>query len=72
MPRAAIVAMNRGLHDVLSTDELADRLRGNVAIMHALAAAIGRRASQACPGLDAHESGGDDAVPAPALFGLAA
>jgi hypothetical protein len=40
--------------------------------MHALAAAIGRRASQACPGLDARESGGDDAVPAPSLFGLAA
>jgi len=66
------VAMNRGLHDVLTTDELARRLRENVATMHALAAAIGRRASAACPGLDACDAGGDDAVPAPALFRLAA
>ena len=66
------VAMNRGLHDALSTDELAARLRANVATMHALAAAIGQRASRVCPGLDASEAGGDDAIAAPALFGLAA
>jgi hypothetical protein len=66
------VAMNRGLHDVLTTDELARRLRANVDTMHALANAIGRRASAACPGLDASEAGGDDAVPAPDLFRRAA
>ena len=66
------VAMNRGLHDTLSTAELAERLRANVATMHALAAAIGRRASHACAGLDARDAGGDDAVAAPALFRRAA
>jgi hypothetical protein len=66
------VAMNRGLHDTLTTDELARRLRANVATMHALAASIGRRAGAACAGLDARDAGGDDAMPAPALFRLAA
>ena len=66
------VAMNRGLHDVLTTDELATRLRTNVAMMHALAGAIGNRASAACAGLDAGEAGGDEAVPAPDLFRRAA
>jgi flavin-dependent dehydrogenase len=66
------VAMNRGLHDALTTDELTERLRANVVTMETLAAAIGRRASAACPGLDAGEAGGDPAAPAPALFGLAA
>jgi flavin-dependent dehydrogenase len=66
------VAMNRGLHDPLTTAALADRLRANVAAMHRLAAAIGRRASRACPGLDACEAGGDERAPAPALFPLAA
>jgi hypothetical protein len=66
------VAMNRGLHDALTTDELARRLRANVAKMHALAGAIGRRGSSACAGLDAREAGGDDAVPAPDLFRRAA
>jgi hypothetical protein len=64
--------MNRGLHDTLTTDELARRLRANVATMHALAASIGRRAGAACAGLDARDAGGDDAMPAPALFRLAA
>jgi hypothetical protein len=40
--------------------------------MHALAASIGRRAGAACAGLDARDAGGDDAMPAPALFRLAA
>jgi flavin-dependent dehydrogenase len=66
------VAMNRGLHDALTTGGLADRLRANVATMGTLAAAIGRRASAACHGLDAAEAGGDPVAPAPALFGLAA
>jgi hypothetical protein len=66
------VAMNRGLHDALDTTQLADRLRANVAMMQRLAGAIGRRASRACPGLDAREAGGEDAPPSPSLFGLAA
>ena len=66
------VAMNRGLHDALSEAELAERMRANVALMHRLAGAIGRRASRACPGLDAREAGGDDESPSPSLFGLAA
>ena len=66
------VAMNRGLHDVLTTPELTTRLRGYIATMDRLAAAIGERASRACPGLDAREAGGNGASPAPSLFGLAA
>jgi len=66
------LAMNRGLHDVLTTDELVSRLRENVAMMDTLAAAIGRRASRACPGIDARDAGGDGTAPPPALFGLAA
>jgi flavin-dependent dehydrogenase len=69
---AWFVEMNRGLHDVLSTAELARRLRTNITLMHRLAAAIGRRASRVCPGLDAREAGGDEAMPEPLLFGLAA
>ena len=67
------VAMNRGLHDVLTTDELAARLRDNVAIdarargarsavaraAHARASTRARRAATT-PSLR------------PALFGLAA
>jgi len=64
--------MNRGLHDVLTRDELVSRLRENVAMMDTLAAAIGRRASRACPGIDARDAGGDGSAPSPALFGLAA
>jgi hypothetical protein len=66
------VAMNRGLHDTLTTDELASRLRAHVAMMETLAAAIGTRASRACPGIDAREAGGNARAPSPALFGLAA
>ena len=66
------VAMNRGLHDTLTTPKLAARLRDNIAMMHRLAAAIGLQASRACPGLDAREAGGDLAAGAPALFGRAA
>jgi hypothetical protein len=66
------VAMNRGLHDALTTDGLADRLRDNVALMDRLAAAIGRHASADCPGLDARAAGGDAASIAPALFARAA
>jgi hypothetical protein len=66
------VALNRGLHDPLTTDELASRLRGYVATMATLAAAIGAHASRACPGIDAREAGGDASARWPALFGLAA
>jgi flavin-dependent dehydrogenase len=66
------VAMNRGLHDVLTTPELVMRLRAYVATMDRLAAAIGQRASRVCPGVNAHDAGGDDASPAPSLFSLAA
>jgi flavin-dependent dehydrogenase len=66
------VTMNRGLHDVLTPSGVAARLRANIATMHALAAAIGRRASLACPGLDARDAGGDASSPAPVLFDLAA
>ena len=69
---AWFVEMNRGLHDALPTAELAQRLRDNVMLMHRLAAAIGRRASRVCPGLDAREAGGDGTMPEPLLFGLAA
>jgi flavin-dependent dehydrogenase len=66
------VAMNRGLHDVLTTDELARRLGDHVALMDRLAAAIGRHASMACSGLDASATGGDASAPAPSLFARAA
>jgi hypothetical protein len=66
------VAMNRSLHDVLTTAELAARLRENVALMHRLAGAIGRRASRLCPGLDPRQAGGDATAHAPLLFSLAA
>jgi flavin-dependent dehydrogenase len=66
------VAMNQGLHDVLTTDDLARRLRDNVALMDRLAAAIGRLASAACPDLDARDAGGDATSPALALFARAA
>jgi hypothetical protein len=66
------VAMNRSLHDVLTTDQLTDRLRENVALMRRLAGTIGRRASRLCPGIDARAAGGDGAAPAPMLFNLAA
>jgi hypothetical protein len=66
------VAMNRGLHDVLTTDELTRRLRDHVALMDRLAAAIGRYAGTACPGLDARAAAGDASVPLPALFTRAA
>jgi flavin-dependent dehydrogenase len=69
---AWFVEMNRGLHDAMPTAELAQRLRTNITLMHRLAAAIGRRASRACPGLDAREAGGDESMPEPLLFGLAA
>jgi hypothetical protein len=66
------VGMNRGLHDALTSEELAARLRANVALMHALAAAIGRRAHAVCPSLDPREAGGGDDAAAPALFRRAA
>ncbi len=66
------VAMNRSLHDVLTTAELAARLRENVRLMHRLAGTIGRRASRLCPGLDPRQAGGDATAPAPLLFNLAA
>ncbi|HEV7490084.1 MAG TPA: halogenase, partial [Rhodanobacteraceae bacterium] len=66
------VAMNRSLHDVLTTDQLADRLRENVALMHRLAGTIGRRASRLCPRLDARAIGGDGTAAGPQLFNLAA
>ena len=66
------VEMNRGLHDSLSTAELAQRLRTNIAMMQRLAAAIGRRASRVCPDLDARDTGSDESLPEPRLFGLAA
>jgi flavin-dependent dehydrogenase len=66
------VAMNRGLHDTLTTPQLGARLREYVATMHRLAAAIGEQAARVCPGLDVSEVGSDDAAGAPALFGLAA
>jgi hypothetical protein len=57
---------------VLTTDDLARRLRDNVALMDRLAAAIGRLASAVCPGLDARDAGGDATSPALALFARAA
>jgi hypothetical protein len=64
--------MNRGLHDVLTTDELTRRLRDHVALMDRLAAAIGRYAGTACPGLDVRAAADDASVPLPALFTRAA
>jgi len=66
------VAMNRGLHDELSSPALAARLRDNIALMHRLAAAIGRRAGRLCRGLDPAVSSGGSASPEPSLFPLAA
>ena len=66
------VAMNRGLHDSLSTPEVVQRLRDMIAMMHRLAAAIGARASRLCPELDAAEAGGGEAALGPHLFPLAA
>jgi flavin-dependent dehydrogenase len=66
------VAMNRGLHDSLSTPEVVQRLHDMIAMMHRLAAAIGARASRLCPELDAAEAGGGEAALGPHLFPLAA
>jgi flavin-dependent dehydrogenase len=66
------VAMNRGLHDPLTTSEVVARLRDNVAMMHRLAAAIGVRAGRLCPGLDPAETGSGPVSLAPSLFPLAA
>jgi flavin-dependent dehydrogenase len=66
------VAMNRGLHDSLTTPELVARIREHVALMGTLAAAIGGHAARACPGLDPAEAGGEASAPAPTLFDFAA
>jgi len=66
------VAMNGGLHDRLATEEVAARLRGNITLMHRLAAVIGVRACGLCPGLDIGDIGGLGTASAPSLFPLAA
>jgi flavin-dependent dehydrogenase len=47
------VDMNTRLHETLDDDGVRERLRGNVALMHDLAATTVARALAACPGLDA-------------------
>ena len=66
------VAMNQGLHDTLTSAELARRLCDNIEMMRALAVTIGRRAHAACPALDPREAADGDDAGAPALFRLAA
>ena len=66
------VAMNRGLHDPLSTGQTLARVREMVATMQQLAVAIGTRASALCPGLEPPETGNAVAAVGPSLFPLAA
>jgi flavin-dependent dehydrogenase len=64
------VSMNDALLEPLGRDALLSRLRDNVALLHALAHAIGTRAAARCPGLEVPAEAGTSLLPA--LFRRAA
>ncbi|MEO7432245.1 MAG: tryptophan 7-halogenase, partial [Dokdonella sp.] len=66
------VAMNAGLHDVLTREQLVARLRANVVLMERLDATIRARALDACPDLDTGMSEACSDPSPPGLFSRAA